>query len=46
MEKTSYQQFPCVQVKRKELMSLKGTNTVADYCERIKRIQIVNYLLK
>ena len=38
--------LPCVQVKRKELMSLKGTNTVADYCEQIKRIQIVNNLLK
>ena len=27
--------LPCVLVKQKELMSLKGRNTVADYCERI-----------
>ena len=38
--------LPCVLVKQKELTSLKGTNTVANNCERINRIQTVNNLLK
>ena len=38
--------LPCALVKQKELISLKGTNTVANNCERIKRIQTVSNLLK
>ena len=38
--------LPCVLVIQKELISLKGTNTVANNCERINRIQTVSNLLK